>query len=159
MILLDSAIPRDWFDWSNASVGLAGVILTVGAIWQATGAKSAARDARQAVYRRNASEDVKRLERLASDLLLAIETERDDFASYQARDFISECRNVREHHRALLGSDGGKLDAAFAHVREISRGIQEGKSRSRLIESAQTVSADMSSLVGILTRAIEGEGQ
>ena len=59
----------------------------------------------------------------------------------------------------LLGSDGGKLDAAFAHVREISRGIQEGKSRSRLIESAQTVSADMSSLVGILTRAIEGEGQ
>jgi hypothetical protein len=36
-------ILHDWFDWSNASVGVSGLALTIAAIWQATGAKKAAR--------------------------------------------------------------------------------------------------------------------
>jgi hypothetical protein len=80
-------ILHDLFDWSNAGVGAVGLILTVGAIWQATGAKRAAQDARKAVYRRDASDDVKRLERLASGLLTAIETDQFDLASHQAKGF------------------------------------------------------------------------
>src|SRR5271166_5462674 len=145
-------ILHDLFDWSNAGVGVAGLALTVGAIWQATGAKNAAQDARHAVYRRNASDDVKRLERLASSLLTAIETEQYGLASHQARDFISDCLDVREHHRMRLGTDGGKLDVAFGFVRAISGRIQAGASRSDLIETAQRVVGDMSSLAGILSR-------
>jgi hypothetical protein len=152
-------ILHDLFDWSNAGVGVAGLLLTVGAVWQATGAKSAAQDARHAVYRRNASDDVRRLERFAFSLLTAIETEQYDLASHQARDFISECLDVREHHRSRLGADGGKLDVAFGLVRAISRGIQAGAKRRDMIESAQRVVGDMSRLVGILSRNIEEEEQ
>ena len=42
-------ILHDMFDWTNSGVGAAGLVLTVGAIWQATGAKKAAEDAREAV--------------------------------------------------------------------------------------------------------------
>jgi hypothetical protein len=62
-------ILHDWFKWSNAGVGVVGLGLTLWAVWQATGAKKAAREARQAVYRRNAT---------------------DDIESHLARDFISE---------------------------------------------------------------------
>jgi hypothetical protein len=152
-------ILHDLFDWTNSGVGVAGLALTIGAIWQATGAKRAAQDARKAVYRRDASDDAKRLERLASGLLTAIETDQFDLASHQARDFISECLSVREHHRVRLGSAGGKLDMAFVLVRAISREMQAGRSRDGLIVSAQRVVEGMSGLSGILSRNIEEEEQ
>jgi hypothetical protein len=155
MTLLDNPIPRDWFDWTNASVGGAGLLFTIAAIWQATGAKRAAQEARQAVYSRNASEDVNRLERLALSLLTAIEIGHFDLALHIARDFIAECPKVREHHRIWLGSEGGKLEVASSHVRAISVGVQNRKPKSGLIEIAQRVVVDMSALAGMLNREIE----
>jgi hypothetical protein len=154
MILLDK-IPRDWFDWTNCSVGGVGLLLTITAIWQAHGAKDAAQDARQAVYRRNASEDVNRLKRLSLSLLTAIEIDHFDLAVHIARDFIAECPKVREHHRVWLGSEGGKLEVASSHVRAISVGVQNRKPKSGLIEIAQRVVVDMSALAGMLNREIE----
>ncbi|MDE3148813.1 MAG: hypothetical protein KGL37_05025 [Acidobacteriota bacterium] len=148
---------HDWFDWTNASVGVAGLALTMGAIWQATGAKSAAREARQAVYRRNASDDVKRLERLASALLTAIETDQFELASHLAREFFMECSNVREHHRARLGRIGGKLEVAIELVRAISRELQAGAEKNFLIDIAQKIAGDMSTLGGVLSRNLEAE--
>jgi uncharacterized sporulation protein YeaH/YhbH (DUF444 family) len=160
MILLDNSIPHDWFDWSNSGVGIVSLAFTLWAVRQATGAKTAAQDARQAVYRRDASDDVRRLERIAFNLLTAIETDQDDLASHQARDFIAECLNVREHHRARLRTNGGKLDVAFTLVSAISREIQRTEaSRSALVEIAQRVVGDVSSLSGILSRSIEEEEQ
>jgi hypothetical protein len=151
---------HDLFDWSSSGIGAAGLMLTAGALWQATGAKKAALQARHAVYRRNASEDVKTLERLAADLLTAIETEQYGLASHQARDFISDCLDVREHHRERLGTDGGKLEMAFVLVRAISSGMQKSEAnRASLIETAQRVVGDMGSLSGILSRSIDEEEQ
>jgi hypothetical protein len=152
-------ILHDLFDWSNAGVGVVGLGFTLWAVAQATGAKTAAQEARQAVYRRNAADDVKRLERLASSLLTAIETEQYDLASHQARDFVSECLNVREHHRERLGTNGGKLDVAFLLVCAISRGMLAEVNRNDWIESAQRVVGDMSSLAGALSRNFEEKGQ
>jgi hypothetical protein len=152
-------ILHDLFDWSNSGVGVAGLALTVGAIWQATGAKKAAQDARHAVYRRNASDDLRRLERLATGLLTAIETEEYDLASHEARDLISECVNVREHHRARFGMYGGKLDVAFVLLRSISRGIHTGVERDTLIDAAQRLLGGISSLAGAMSRQSEEDGQ
>ena len=44
------------------------MVLTVGAIWQATGAKKAATEARQAVYRRNAADAMVEIVRIAEQL-------------------------------------------------------------------------------------------
>jgi hypothetical protein len=56
MIPLDNPIPRDWFDWTNATVGIVGLGLTVAAIFQATGAKKAAEAAREAIWKREATD-------------------------------------------------------------------------------------------------------
>jgi hypothetical protein len=152
-------ILHDLFDWSNAGVGVLGLGFTLWAVVQATGAKTAATEARHAIYRRNASDDVRRLHRIASSLLTSIETEQYDLASHQARDFITDCLNVREHHRTRLGTDGGKLDVAFVLVRSISRELQRGTKQDHLIESAQRVVGAMSSLAGVLSRNSEVEEQ
>ena len=150
-------ILHDWFDWSNAGVGVVGLALTLWAVRQATGAKEAADEARQAVFRRNASDDVRKLERLASSLLTAIETGQYGLASHQTREFISDCLNVREHHRARLGTEGARLNLAFDCVREIYRGIHTGAKRTELVGSAQRVVGEMSSLTGTLSREAEEE--
>src|ERR1700761_6439927 len=147
--------PHDWLDWSNAGVGVGGLVLTLGAVWQAAGAKKAASEARDAAYRRNTSDDLRRLDRLASSLLTAIQTEAYGLASHQARDFISECLYIREHHRARLGHDGGKLDQAFVLIRDISRGLQGGPDSGNLVDWAERLVASVSSLAGVLSRDIE----
>jgi hypothetical protein len=148
-------LAHDLFDRMNSGVGLLGLALTFGAFLQAMGAKKAAQGARQAVYRRNASEDVKRLERLASSLLAVIEADQFDPALHIARDFIAECPKVREHRREWLGLEGGKLEVASGHVRAISTNIHGWKPKSGLIEMAQRVVVGMSALAGVLSREIE----
>lgn len=148
-------ILHDWFDWSNATVGVAGLALTAAALWQAAGAKSAAREAAAAVLGRSASEDLRGLERLASSVLSAIESEQFGLASYRSRDFIAECPKVREHHRGRLGTDGGKLDAALHTICNVSTKLQAGPGPTDLIaiiNSMQIVIGDLSRLVGILSR-------
>jgi cytosine/uracil/thiamine/allantoin permease len=68
MILLETPIPRDWFDWSNACVGVVGLALTLWAVWQAKGAKAAAQSAEKSVTRHNAEVDFGSLTRMAKEL-------------------------------------------------------------------------------------------
>jgi hypothetical protein len=155
MILSDSPIPRDWFDWSNASVGIVGLAFTLGAVRQASGAKKAAQDARQAVYRRNASDDLRGICELAATFLTAIETKQKGLALHIARDFLAACSIAREHHRGFLGADGGKLEAAADLIASVSRGIQDGYQVADYIANAQKVVRDLNALAGTLNRKIE----
>jgi hypothetical protein len=148
---------HDWFDWTNSVIGAVGFTLTVGAIIQATGAKKAASQARRAVYRLNVLDDARRLEHLASSLLTAIETGQVGLALYHARDFLSECQYTREHHRARLGTEGGKLDEAFDLIRAISMVLQTGREPNILIDRAQVLLGAISSLAGVLRRETEAE--
>ena len=150
-------ILHDWFDWTNSGVGVAGLALTAGALWQATGAKKAASDARQAVYRRNAAEDLARISDLSAKFLMAIETGQIVLALHVAREFLATCGAVREHHRDLLGKDGGKLEAAAYLVASASRGIQDGYEVADYIESAQRVLQDLSGVAGAANRKIDEE--
>jgi hypothetical protein len=74
-------ILHDWFDWSNAGVGVAGLGLTILAIWQATGAKKAAEEAREAIWQREASESFSKLSGLARDLAQLLQYERPSEAA------------------------------------------------------------------------------
>jgi cytosine/uracil/thiamine/allantoin permease len=69
MLFVNAPIPRDWFDWSNASVGIVGLGLTLWAVRQATGAKVAATEAREAIRQREASDSFSELGALAGDLV------------------------------------------------------------------------------------------
>lgn len=150
-------ILRDWFDWSNAGAGVVGLGLTLWAVWQATGAKSAARDARQAVYHRNSAEDLGGIRDLAFDLLNALQTERYELALHIAGRFISSCSIARERHRGFLGGEGGKLELAVDLVATVSQKMQPGADRMNLIADAQRAVRLVSSVKGVLDRDIEEE--
>jgi hypothetical protein len=152
-------ILHDLFDWSNAGVGVAGLLLTVGAVWQATGAKKAAQEARQGVYRRNSAEDVGSIRDLAFDLLHALQTERYELALHIAGRFVSACSSACERHRGFLGGEGGKLELAVDLVATASQKMQPGADRMNLIADAQRVVRLVSSVKGVLDRDIEEESQ
>ena len=150
-------ILRDWFDLSNAGVGVAGLVLTMGAVWQATGAKRAAREARRAVYQRNSAEDMGSIRDLAFDLLNALHMERYELALHLAGRVISACSIARERHRDFLGSEGGKLELAVDLVATASQKMQPGTDRMNLIADAQRVVRIVSSIKGVLDRDINEE--
>ena len=150
---------HDLFDWSNAGVGVAGLALTVGAIWQATGAKIAAREARKAVYQRNSAEELGSVRDLAFDLLNALQAERYELALHIVGRFIAACGSARERHRGFLGSEGGKLELAVDLVATASQKMQPGADRINLIADAQRVVKLVSSVKGVLDRGIEEEQQ
>jgi len=72
------------------------LVLTVGAIWQATGAKKAATEARQAVYRRNAADAMVEIVRIAEQLNTSVLYERPVEASIQLRELVFRIPNDRE---------------------------------------------------------------
>jgi hypothetical protein len=150
-------ILHDLFDWSNSGVGVTGLALTVGAVWQATGAKRAVREARSAVYRRNAAEDLRTIRDPSFDLLNAIQTERFELALHISGRFISACSDVRERHRTFLGGDGGKLELAVDLVATASERMQPGANRMDMVADAQRVVRLMSSVKGVLDRSVEEE--
>jgi hypothetical protein len=136
-----------------------GLLLTIAAIVQATGAKRAAREARQAVFHKNSAEDLGSIRDLAFDLLNALQTERYELALHIAGRFISSCSNARERHRGFLGVEGGKLELAVDLVATVSQKIQPGADRMSLIADSQRVVRLVSSVKGVLDRDIEEEQQ
>jgi hypothetical protein len=153
--------PHDWFDWSNAGVGAAGLGLTLGAVWQAAGAKRAAQEARRAVYRRNSVEDITRIRDLALEFSSAIQTEHYELALHLAARFIAASSSARERHRGFLGADGGKLELAVDIMAAASQKTQmrPGMEQQDLVADAQRVIKIVSSVTGILDRGSQEEQQ
>ena len=100
---------HDFFDWSNSGVGVAGLALTLGAIWQATGAKKAAKEARNAVSRRNAADAMVEIVRTAEQLSTSVLYERRVEASIQLRELVFRIPKEREEFAGLLAADADKL--------------------------------------------------
>jgi dsDNA-binding SOS-regulon protein len=102
-------ILHDLFDWSNAGVGGVGLLLTIAAIVQATGAKRAAREARQAVYHRNAADSFSEIVRLAEQFATWVECERRAEAVVQVREIVLRLARDRGEFDRFLASDADKL--------------------------------------------------
>jgi hypothetical protein len=102
-------ILHDLFDWTNSGVGGAGLLLTVGAIWQATGAKKAAQEARQAVYHRNAADAFAETVRLAESCAEYLSLERPSEAAVRTRDLVARIPRDRAQFEQFLSADSDKL--------------------------------------------------
>jgi arylsulfatase A-like enzyme len=102
-------ILHDWFDWSNAGVGTAGLMLTLLAVRQATGAKRAAEDARQAVYGRNAADAFAETVRLAEHCAEYLLLERPNEAAVRARDLVARIPRDRTRFERFIVADSDKL--------------------------------------------------
>jgi hypothetical protein len=113
-------ILHDWFDWSDYGVGVAGLALTVGAVWQATGAKRAATEAREAVYHRNAADAFAEIVRLAEQFATWVECERRAEAVVQVREIVLRLARDRGEFDRFLASDAGKLKEVESNCQRLA---------------------------------------
>jgi ribosomal protein L31E len=156
-------ILHDLFDWTNSGVGVAGLALTVGAIWQATGAKKAAREARGAVYRRNAADAMVEIVRIAEQLNTSVLYERGTEASIQLRELAVRIPRDREEFAKFLASDAGKLTDVESTCNRWADFFAQGEfplnaaqKRDLFIETLKTVQ-ELSAIQGRLRRMLDQE--
>ena len=146
-----------WFDWIAGGASIAGLGYAWWASHQATGAKDAAQEAREAVYRRNTAEDIGRIRDLALDYLSALQADQFGLALHIAGRFLSACSRAREQHRRFLGVEGVKLELSIELIETSFHRMQLGVDRILLIADAQRVVRLVSSVKGVLDRESGGE--
>jgi hypothetical protein len=153
-------ILHDLFDWTNATVGGAGLLLTIAAVWQAHGAKRAAIEARDRISRRNASDEIARIERLASRMQAALQSGQKELFFHIAHEFIAECSRTRERYRHLLIEDAGdRLDSVATTVLGATRAIHRGARLRDYIDIVEEVVRDINGIEGWLSQWMDEEGQ
>jgi hypothetical protein len=101
---------------------IAGAILSWKAWRTAISARTAAREAKRAVRSSNAAEELRELNRLASELLDFIQNDRLQPAAVRARDLFSQVSTARMRWQRFLDDDDA-LEGAQDKARKISLGI------------------------------------
>lgn len=114
---------HDWFDWTNAGVGAAGLVLTVGALWQATGAKKAAQLAGKNVRQHVAEVDFESLMRLAKELHASVEDGRLAEARLRTTDLRSDLAVAIRHHAGFLGASAERLKEKQFDLKLVTDGL------------------------------------
>jgi dsDNA-binding SOS-regulon protein len=158
-------ILHDLFDWSNSGVGLAGLALTVGALWQATGAKRAATEAKEAVYRRNAADSFAEILRLAEQFATWVECERRAEAVVQVREIVLRMARDRGEYDRFLGSDADKMKSVESSCQRLgdSLGYSEfpaGATEKReLFGETLKIVQDLSGILGRIRARSDQEGR
>jgi len=158
-------ILHDLFDWSNSGVGIIGLALTVGAIWQATGAKKAATEAREAVYRRNAADAMVEIVRIAEQLNISVLYERRVEASIQLRELVFRIPKDREEFAIFLGSDSDKLRSVESSCKRWADFLLQGEiplnaaEKKNLFNETLNTVQELSGIQGRLRRTLDQEGK
>jgi hypothetical protein len=140
MLSLNASIPRDWFDWSNAGVGLVGLALTLWAVGQAKGAKVAAQRAESSIRRHNAAADFGSFARMAKELHGYVENGKMSEARLRTTDLRSDLALAIRLYGALLGPRITELEDKQLELTLVTDGLNRnpedlsGTERIRLLE-------------------------
>jgi hypothetical protein len=102
-------IAHDWFEWTSATVGAAGLVLTLGAFWQASGARKAAREARTAVRERNAIDSFAEVVRFARQVHVWVDCERYSEARVHLGEIVLHLAHDRGGFDYFLSADADRL--------------------------------------------------
>lgn len=145
MVLDGNPIPRDWFDWTNASVGLVGLALTIVAIVQATGAKKAATGAKEAVWKRTASAAFQELARLGVQLDLYTSAQRLGEASALSKILRPSFTEARSNFRLELAKvSPTSLDEINEKLEMLSEWLSDSRIFDLHLQDAKAAAADSS---------------
>ncbi|MGD0631984.1 MAG: hypothetical protein ABR987_21850 [Terracidiphilus sp.] len=157
-------ILHDLFDWSNAGIGVVGLGFTLWAVAQATGAKSAAREARQAVYQRNAADALVEIVLIAEQLNASVLYEHWVEASMQMRELAFRIPRDREEFARFLASDGDKLRSVESNcIRWAADILVHGKfplraaEKNELFKETLNTVQELGSIQGRLRRMLDRE--
>lgn len=158
------AIP-DWFDWTAGSASIAGLGYAWWASRQATGAKRAAEEAREAVYRRNAADAMVEIVRVAEQLSTSILYERRIEATMQLRELLFRIPKEREEFAVLLASDADKLRDVESSCKLWADFLGRGEfplnasEKRHLFNETLSAVQELSAIQGRLRSAIDQEGR
>ena len=117
------------FELTAGIAGIAGLVVSAAGLWfsvkawrQATAAEQAAKEAREAVRRGNAAEDLGLLASLASELLACVQNEQTEAAALRGRDLVSGINQARKRWSAYFPSPEveRRLDKVGRTVEKIS---------------------------------------
>lgn len=150
---------HDLFEWTNAAVSAVGLLLTVAAVIQATGAKKAAVDAREAIWRREASFVVIELTSLSLELAGHIEGDRFQAAQTRARDLSSRIARDQARFRRFFSKDFRllvDLEKQFSEIAERLSRPESFGTRDAVIDMANRVHEANRILNGICGRQESG---
>lgn len=156
---------HDSFDWTNAGVGGFGLLLTLVAIWQATGAKKAATEAREAVLRREVSFVIAEIVSLTLDLADHIDADRLEAARVRSRDISTRISREQARFRVFLGADFGQMleiEKRFITIaEEIPRLGASNRKRAvaNLVNRVDEANRMLNSIYGRLQSGLDREGQ
>jgi hypothetical protein len=156
MILL-----HDWVDWTNSGVGIAGLVLTFGAIWQATGAKTAACQAEKSVQSHHAETDFSTLVRMAKDLHGYVENGQLPEAKVRTTDLRTELSSSLERHKPFLGRRHKQLVEQQVSLKIIADGLNKEtktishEERIRLLELTGAILEELAGQCGDLGSTVE----
>jgi hypothetical protein len=114
----------DWFSWVGNVASLLGLFVTAFALYYAKTASQAARDARNAVRKANASEALGRIGDIASLLQACVENDQQQEAVVRARDLVSDVSRYKlRYDRFLDANSKARLDEARGQISVISRSL------------------------------------
>lgn len=154
---------HDWFDWTNAGVGIAGLGLTLWAVAQATGAKKAAKQAEKSILCHNAATDFNTLARMAKELHGYVENEQMAEARLRTTDLRSDLALAIRLHGAFLGNqlnrlEGKQLDLTLV-TKMLNRKVNDmsQSERVRLLEITGAILDVLAGQCGELRSTIEKE--
>jgi len=124
-----------WVDWTNTGVGVAGLALTFGALWQAAGARVAAQRAEKSVLRHNAEVDFASLVHMAKELHGYVENGKIAEARLRTTDMRAELALSIQLHKAFLGKRRDLLDEKLIAMRLVTDKLNQNQESSDLSNS------------------------
>jgi hypothetical protein len=139
--------------------GIAGLFVSTAGLWfsvkawrRASAAEQAAKDAREAVRRGNAAEELKLLASLAGELLACVQNEQVEAAALRGRDLVSGISQVRMRWRTYFPEP-----EVEQRLGEIGRGVE--KISSTLVRKGEITPAERDKLLKFCNKALRILGE
>jgi hypothetical protein len=153
--MIADPIPRDWFDWTNATIGVLGLGLTILAIIQARGAKKAALGAKEAVWKRTASAAFQELARLGLQLDVYASAQRFGEASALSRILRPAFTEARDNFKFELDKvQQDRLDEVNRNLDQLTEWLSDSGIFDAHLQdakaAARNASAALSGIAGHL---------
>lgn len=153
---------HDSFEWTNAAIGGFGLLLTVATLFLAKGARTAARETREAIWQRDASDAFLDLSRMALSVLEYVELEQLPEAAVRVRDVLERLPRNRARFERFLGVDSTKLQALEFRYQQLASQLSAGawddrEHRRTVRDAARTASSELSAICGRLMSAQDKE--
>lgn len=156
-------IAHDSFEWTNAAIGSLGLLLTVVAIVQATGAKRVATEAREAVHHRNAADSFAEIMRFAEQFATWVECERRPEAVVQVREIVLRIARDRGEFGRFLSFDADTLKNVESSCQRLADSLGQGAfplnaiAKAELFRETQKIVQDLGAVLGRVRARIEME--